>query len=89
MKIRVNERDIEGATPYTIHNCVVARALRRITRQPWCVAIRLCNLGKEVRVIPEEVALKIEAFNAGEKIVPFEFDFNDFHLMEAPDVYNK
>lgn len=81
MRVKVEQRHIDQGKPLHAWSCPVSLALTSATHGQWGVAHEYATLfrgaGDVLKVpLPAEVGDKIAAFDAGELMEPFEFEFD-------------
>jgi hypothetical protein len=81
MRVRVRRLDIWLGHRNEPGWCPVARAMNRATGRPWAVyggcATELFKRPMRTHSLPASVLSFVVAFDAGKKVAPFAFDFEE------------
>jgi hypothetical protein len=92
MKITVIQEDIDLGDAKNCSACPIARAAKRVPELGDCAvsnnSIR-SHLTGEMFVLPKEAMLFIDRFDAGKKVVPFQFEVVDRVAVSARPHYVK
>lgn len=73
--IEVTQCHIDSGEPRSCQGCPVALALKSATLHGWAVGVRSAMTGCHHRLLPHKTIEFIRAFDRGEDVKPFSFEF--------------